>query len=97
MEELGIDMPDMRPAWGETNAEGIEIKFRLSPIGLVPYVELPLRDRAGVFSGRLPLWHVVQGPTPNPELSMESVGMYLQSRGYGFHTELTASGIPLRP
>ena len=86
----------MRATWGPTAAEGIEIKFRTSPIGLIPYVELPLRERAGVFAGRLPLWHVVQGPTPNPELSLESMGMYLQSSGYGFHTELTSSGIPLR-
>jgi hypothetical protein len=96
MRELGVEMPDMRTAWGEANAEGVDIKFRASPIGLVPYVELPLRERAGVFAGRLPLWHVVQGPTPNPELSLESVEMYLESRGYGFHTELTASHIPLR-
>jgi hypothetical protein len=101
MRQFGVEMPDierpdMRPSWGQTDPEGVEIKFRSSPIGLVPYVELPLRERAGVFIGRLPLWHVVQGPTPNPELSLESMGMYLQSRGYGFHTELTASGIPLR-
>jgi hypothetical protein len=96
MRELGVETPDMRTAWGEANAEGVDIKFRTAPIGLVPYVELPLRERAGVFTGRLPLWHVVQGPTPNPELSLESVGMYLESRGYGFHTEVKPSRIPLR-
>jgi hypothetical protein len=96
MRELGVEMPNVRTAWGEANAEGIEIKFRRSPVGLVPYMELPLRDRAGVFAGRLPLWQVVQGPTMNPELSIESVGMYLESCGYGFHTELKPSQIPLR-
>jgi len=96
MRALGVEMPDVRTAWGEANAEGIEIMFRRSPAGLVPYVELPLRERAGVFIGRLPLWQVVQGPTTNPELSLESAGMYLESRGYGFHTEVKLSHIPLR-
>jgi len=96
MGELGVEIPDMHTAWGEANAEGIDIRFRMSPAGLVPYVELPLRERAGVFTGRLPLWQVIQGPTSNPELSLESLQMYLESRGYGFHTEVRSSHIPLR-
>ena len=97
MLELGVEMPDISTAWGEANAEGIEIRFRRSPLGLVPYVELPLLDRAGVFTDRLPLWQVVQGPTTNPDLSLESLRMYLESCGYGFHTEVKPSRIPLRP
>ena len=96
MRELGVEMPETSTAWREADAEGIEIRFRASPLGLVPYVELPLLDRAGVFTGRLPLWQVVQGPTANPDLSLESLAMYLDSRGYGFHTQVKASGIPLR-
>jgi hypothetical protein len=97
MLELGVDTPEMSTAWGEANAEGIEIRFRGSPLGLIPYVELPLLDRAGVFTGRLPLWQVMQGPTANPELSLESLRMYLESCGYGAHTEVSPSSIPLRP
>jgi len=97
MSELGVDMPERSTAWATANAEGIDIKFRRSALGLVPYVELPLRDSAGVFAGRLPLWQVVQGPTSQPELAMESLRMFLESKGYGFHTQVTASGIPLRP
>ena len=96
MRELGVELPDTGTAWGEANAEGIDIQFRRSPVGLVPYVELPLADTAGVFTGRLPLWQVLQGPTSNPELSLESLRMYLESRGYGFHTEVRPSLIPLR-
>jgi hypothetical protein len=96
MRELGVEMPDMSTAWGEANAEGIEIHFRESPLGLVPYVELPVLDPAGVFTGRLPLCQVIQGPTPNPDLSLESLRMYLESCGYGFHTEVRPSRIPLR-
>jgi len=96
MQELGVDMPEFGTTWSQANAEGIDIKFRRSPFGLVPYIELPLKDRAGVFTDRLPLWQVTQGPTSNPELSLESLRMYLDSMGFGFHTELKASGIPLR-
>lgn len=96
MKEMGVDMPDYPTYRNTANAEGIEIGFRTSAMGLVPYVELPLIERAGVFSGRLPLWQVVQGPTAHPDLSMQSLHMFLESRGYGFHTEVRLSGIPLR-
>jgi len=97
MRKHGIEMPEVQTAWGVANAEGIEIKFRPSGLGLVPYVELPLKARAGVFTERLPLEQVMQGPTPTPELSLESLGMYLQSRGYPWtHTQVKPSRIPLR-
>jgi hypothetical protein len=94
--ELGVDMPEATTAWGQANAEGVEIRFRRSALGLVPYVGLQLRDPAGVFTGRLPLLQVIQGPAPNPDLALESLQMYLESCGYGFHTQVRASGIPLR-
>lgn len=78
------------------NAEGVDIKFRRVPSGLVPYVEIPLREHAGVFHERLPLWQVVQGPTENPELAFEAASLYLESVDYGFHTEIRPSRIPLR-
>lgn len=102
MRELGVDMPNSLTTpeepttWAQARAEGIDIKFRPTSIGLVPYVELALRDRAGIFTGRLPLWEVTQGPTADPELSLESLRMYLDSQGFGFHTRTAASGIPLR-
>jgi hypothetical protein len=96
MRELGGEMPEVPRNWGGANAEGIEIKFRRSPVGLVPYVELPLRDPSGVFTGRLPLSEVIHGPTSNAELHLESVATYLESRGYGIHTDVKVSEIPLR-
>jgi len=77
-------------------AEGLEICFRKSPTGPVPYVKLPMEDFAGVFTGRLPLWEVIQGPSPYPDLSLESLNLYLRSTGYGFHTEVEPSQVPLR-
>jgi hypothetical protein len=53
--ELGIAEAATVPPRIQRDAEGIEIAFRQSSIGLVPYVELPLIDPAGVFTGRLPL------------------------------------------
>jgi hypothetical protein len=96
MLQLGLDMPGAPTVWRQANAEGINIQFRPSSMGLTPYVELPIIERAGVFTDRLPLWHVIQGPTTNPALSLESLRMYLESRGYGFHTVVEPSLIPLR-
>jgi len=96
MRQLGVDMPEHQLVPGPEHAEGIDIQFRPSALGLVPYVELGVRDTAGVFTGRLPLWEVVQGPTRHPEVSLASLSMYLDSEGYGFHTKVSSTGIPLR-
>lgn len=94
--KAGSAMPDLSGAWRVVSAEGIDIQFRVSPGGLVPYVELPLREPAGPLMDRLPLWQVIHGPTSTPERSLESLRMYLQSCGYGVHTEVRLSNIPLR-
>jgi hypothetical protein len=93
MGEMGVNVPSPP---GGANAEGLDVSFRASPSGLVPYLQLSLRERAGLFVGRLPLWQVIQGPTQHPDLSLESLKMYLDSRGYNFPTEVKASRIPLR-
>lgn len=97
LKDEGVNVDEHATPWSSANAEGVDIGFRRSSLGLVPYVELPLRDMAGVFTGLLPLWHVVQGPSPHPELATEALGMLLESRGYGFHTKVETSRIPLRP
>lgn len=88
--------PDVSEWNPYSSAEGVDIRFRRSATGLVPYVEIPLRERAGVFHERLPLWQVVQGPTDNPELAFEAASLYLESVDYGFHTYFRPSRIPLR-
>lgn len=94
---LGHSPRDNVSEWNPySSAEGVDIKFRRASIGLVPYVEIPLRDRAGVFHDRLPLWQVVQGPTDHPDLALEAASLYLDSVDYGFHTECRPSRIPLR-
>jgi hypothetical protein len=97
MRAVGVEAALGPPVARHRNAEGINIQFRASPRGLVPYVELPLIQQAGVFHGRLPLYEVIQGPTPHPDLAMISLEMYLDGRGYGVHTKLRKTDIPLRP
>jgi Protein of unknown function (DUF2971) len=96
MRQIGVDMPEIYRTEREANTEEVEIRFRPSRIGLVPYVEIPLIDQWPVFTGRLPLEKVIQGPTPNPKAALESLTMYLESVGYGHYTDVTASRIPLR-
>ncbi|HEV7494343.1 DUF2971 domain-containing protein [Baekduia sp.] len=96
LREMGFEPPPPRTWNPYENAEGVEIRFRRGATGLVPFVEVPLRERAGVFTNRLPLWAVVQGPTTHPELALEALTLCLQSRGYGFHTTVRPSAIPLR-
>ncbi|HTX07450.1 MAG TPA: hypothetical protein VME22_02500 [Solirubrobacteraceae bacterium] len=76
-------------------AERLDIRFRPTADGLVPYVEIPVLDRAGVFANRLPLAHVVQGRTSHPKLSAHALELYLDTRGYGSpHTTVQPSAIP---
>jgi Protein of unknown function (DUF2971) len=93
---VGGEMPYFAPP-RRVVAEGIQICFREGGIGLIPFVDLPLRDRGGVFHGVLPLWEVLQGPSPNPNLTLDALRMLLDSRGYVFHTKLGVSAVPLRP
>jgi Protein of unknown function (DUF2971) len=99
--KVGFEIPDRHPPpRRQRDAEGVEIKFRESPrgLGLVPYVEFPLKDKGGAFTGRLPLCEIVQGPSAHPDLALESLRMYLESIGYRFPlTEVRTSRIPLRP
>jgi hypothetical protein len=95
--QLGIKLPESRPSWPLSQAEGIDIKFRQTSLGFVPYIELGLKHRAGVFTGRLPLEEVIQGPTAAVGLSLQSLTMYLESHDYGFPmTNIHQSAIPLR-
>lgn len=101
MREAGVDRdlpewPEFPPASFSRRAEGLEVKFRPSSFGVVPYIDIPLKDRAGIFTGRLPLWEVIHGPTTHPELALQSLILYLDAHDYGFHTEVTPSQIPLR-
>ncbi|WP_157998933.1 DUF2971 domain-containing protein [Citricoccus sp. CH26A] len=95
-DKAGSETPE--PATDGSGAPNdiVDVRFRQSSLGLVPYVEIPLLDTEGNFDGRLPLWQVIQGPTSHPELALDSLRMYLNSCGYGEPTEVLPSDIPLR-
>jgi hypothetical protein len=73
------------------------VHLRPAETGLVPYVEYELPDRAGVFTGRLPIKEIVVGPAAHRELAKRAVWMLLEINDYPWtHTPVTASEIPLR-
>ncbi|WP_230673723.1 DUF2971 domain-containing protein [Rathayibacter sp. Leaf248] len=94
--QYGIEFPGLPSVTPPFRTEGVEISFRRSALGLIPYVNMVIPDRAGVFHGRLPITSVRVGPSAHPQLAMESIALYLKSRGYGHHTDLLMSGVPLR-
>jgi hypothetical protein len=49
------------------------MNLRRTGLGFVPYIDMPIIGRAGVFTNRLPLWEFVQGPTAHSELAAESL------------------------
>lgn len=77
--------------------EELDIRFRPSPVGLVPYIALELKDSVGVHTGRLPLDSIRQGPTASPQLALDSLKYYLGMQGVSdFHMRISASEVPLR-
>jgi len=93
MAERGVERFESFPIG--INAEGVELRFRESAGGLVPYVELPLFDTSG--PRRSIFRQVLQGPSTHPELSLESLRTYLTWCGYKIPpTEVKQSRIPLR-
>jgi hypothetical protein len=86
------------------------LKMRTAPIGLVPYIELPISWRGapdGVRSGfggsdsdgpGIPLVAVRVGPGQNSPLRAEAVRILLRKMGYAEgEVQVTESDIPLRP
>jgi hypothetical protein len=86
---------DLNPHWKF-------IKFRESQFGLVPFIELstsadaddPGFVPAGVPS-RLPIRHIMVGPTANPVAAKLALRLFLDNAGYG-DVEIGSSEIPFR-
>lgn len=97
LESQGIMTMTETPPPLPGSTDGVDILFRASPLGIVPYIQWPLVNSAGPFAGRIPLDHIIQGPTAHPELSQESLAMFLASLGYGPpRTKVLRSAVPLR-
>lgn len=94
MKQPGVEVPSFsdRPPG---NAEGIDINFRESQLGFIPYIKVNLKSPSS--QERLPLQEVVQGPTSDPKLSLDSLRMFLESRHFKWPMiEVNPSEIPLR-
>lgn len=68
------------------------LRFRNSPLGLVPYVNTG--HRKGI-TGLLPIKEVIVGPSARQDLVGESVRTFLDHRGYS-HVPVTLSTVPYR-
>ncbi|MBV9828478.1 MAG: hypothetical protein JO001_22850 [Alphaproteobacteria bacterium] len=68
------------------------LRFRVSAFGLIPYVCSGARKG---FSGNLPIREIVIGPSPRQELIAESVGSFLEHKGYP-SIPVTLSKVPYR-
>ena len=86
---------DLNPDWKF-------VKFRETQFGLVPYIELTTSaaadDRGFVpvdADCRLPICHIVVGPTGNAEAAKYALRLFLDNAGYGDVT-IGSSEIPFR-
>ena len=69
-----------------------KVQFREGNSMLIPWFPLDLRDQ----QGRLAIEHAFLGPTSNIDLSMNSLALYLQSRGALPRRDITYCDIPYR-
>lgn len=69
--------------------DATELKFRPSGNKIVPYIELK-------FEKKLPLTSVRVGPGHDQELTIQSLNVFLKSRGYP-DVEIKKSEVPFRP
>ena len=68
------------------------LKFRVSPLGLIPYV---CTGSQKWMSGLLPILEVIVGPSPRQELIADSVRTFLDHNGYSA-TAVSTSRVPFR-
>jgi hypothetical protein len=71
-----------------------KLDFRQGRLGMTPYIKLPFPVEA--YRKGVPIERLVLGPSLYPDLSLESIRLYMQKHGYELHKGLEASSIPLR-
>lgn len=71
------------------------LRFRASPLGIIPYLRTDDRFTVKKKSGRLPLREVIVGPSPHHELIAQSVETFLRHSGYA-ETLVSVSQVPHR-
>jgi len=71
------------------------LKFRVSPLGIVPYLRTGDHLAVKKHGGRLPLREIIVGPGPHQDLVAESIETFLRQNGYT-RTTVTVSEVPYR-
>ncbi len=71
------------------------LRFRVSRIGIVPYLRTGDHLAIRKMAGRLPLREVIVGPSSNQTLIAESIETFLLSNGY-VNTVISFSKVPFR-
>ena len=77
-----------------TNCVEEPIKYREGPSMLIPFMNFRLPEAP---DRRVDIEHAVLGPTPNANISMESLSNYLSKNGASPRKGLAYCGIPYRP
>ncbi|MEQ9464907.1 MAG: DUF2971 domain-containing protein [Haliea sp.] len=75
-----------------SDAAAAPVQFREGSSMLIPWFPLDLRDG----QGQLAIEHAFLGPTGNIDLSMNSLALYLRSRGASPRRDITYCDIPYR-
>jgi len=89
---IGFPPNRMSPVPADPPQEEIELEFRAGRSMLIPYLPVPLKNDKGEF----PLDRVVVGPNPNPEQSLRSVKILLESQKLFAAMKSISSDIPYR-
>jgi hypothetical protein len=71
------------------------LRFRVSPLGIIPYLRTGDHLAVKKKAGQLPLREVIVGPGPHQELVAQSVETFLKQRGYD-QTTVSLSKVPYR-
>jgi len=71
------------------------LKFRVSPLGIIPYLRTGDNLAIKKHGGRLPLREIIVGPGPHQALVAQSVETFLRQRGYN-NTTISLSTVPYR-
>lgn len=71
------------------------VRFRVSPLGIIPYLRTGDHIAVKQNGGRLPLRELIVGPAPHQELIAQSIETFLRQSGYP-DTPVRLSQVPYR-
>lgn len=82
-------------SYDEINRYEGGLKFRVSPLGIIPYLRTGDHLAIKKHGGKLPLRELIVGPAPHQELVAQSVDTFLKQNGYA-NTKISLSTVPYR-